>query len=139
MDINTIVPLDEDSGLIEHLKDPTGALEYFTDATGKQQPVTLCVMGSYSAAFKAAAKAANEKRQDAARKGETLTPAEEDALDYETEAACIKSWVFTSNGQPLPITGANWKALAAKRENWRTQVLTLIGAHERFFAASSAR
>src|SRR4051812_27292675 len=109
MDFNTIVPLDEDSGVVEHLKDPTGTPEYFTDASGKKHPVTMTIMGSYSTAFKNAARAANEKRKDAAQKGETLTDVEEEALDFETEAACIKAWVFTQNGQPMPITGANWK------------------------------
>lgn len=138
MDISKIVPVDEDSGIVEHLKDPTQKPEFYEE-DGKQKPVEFCVMGSWSEAFKKAARKANDARQDAARKGETLTPDEEDALDYETEAACIKWWCFKSNGQPLPITGPNWKALATKRPNWRTTLLTLIGDHERFFAASSAR
>lgn len=138
MDITSITPLDEDSGLTLHLNDPTGKPEYFEE-DGKKRPVEMCIVGSYSKTFRGVIKSSNAKRTDAARKGDVLTDADEEEINYETEAACIKWWCFSANGKPLPITGATWKQLAEMRPNWRTQFLEAFTDHERFFVASSAR
>ncbi len=136
MDINSIRVLDEDTGRVLQFKDPTGKLETYRDGT-ETKPVAVRVMGSYSRAYRDAAKVARDRFQDAVRQGDTVSDAEQETIQFDTEAACIQWWCFQSNGQSLPITGANWKAIAEKRPDWREQFLTALTDHEAFFVESS--
>lgn len=120
----------EDRGTVVHLKDECG-VRMFEDAE-ETKPVTITVVGSYSARSRRSLEAAREAV--AARKLDL-----DDAVEFNVEvlAGCITDWEgFTADGQPFPYTRENARVLLREVQWIREQVTIAHNNHALFSTAS---
>jgi hypothetical protein len=148
MDINTIPQVNEDAGRFVHFRDPANTLLFDVAAAAdaeassspKKTPVGAVVSGAFSQYYLDATIELERQAGEFARLNPDASPEEQraiaDRLDYQREAACIRSWTFTADGKPFPITGENFAALCRRQPQWRGAVRRQIHDHASFFAAS---
>jgi hypothetical protein len=135
MDISSIGTVNEDDGIVLHLKDINDELMY--DGTGDAQtPVTIRHGGTYSKVYRDALAAVVKSNSKVARRGGVLDAETAERAALRVEAACIFEWSFTAGGKPYPITPDNWKALVDKQPQWQDQLRVSMNDHERFSSGS---
>ncbi len=117
----------EERGTVVHLKDETGAKLYTDD----NAPVTMTVVGSYSATYRRASDAARDAALQSRR-----NMMEGDKLDSRAlgiQAACVKAWEgIESDGVPVPLTLENVTAVLEQAPWIRDQVDAAITDHASF-------
>lgn len=122
----------EDEGTIVHVRNAGGEYEYFGEKNDK--PVTITVVGTYSARYRRIQESVRDKsiKRRAPLDGRTV---EDQALDMI--AGSILSWDgFEANGAPFTYSRANAIALLESCPWIREQVETAMNDHAAFFKAS---
>ncbi len=125
----------EDAGTVIPLRDETGTPMTY----GKEQPVTMTVAGSYSAAYRKAESAFTQKLAKQKRSG--VTVAEMLARrQMELTAACVLAWDgFTYDGdKPLPLSVENVIAVFEAAQWIYDQAVEAVNDHAGFSQRSSA-
>jgi Mg-chelatase subunit ChlI len=134
MDISTskAVASREDEGVEVHIADESGEKQYYGEKG--DQPVTITVVGTYSARYRRAVEASRDKsiKRRSAIDARTL-----DDQALETIAGCILDWRGFTNGTDVyPYTRANAVALLEACPWIREQVENAMSDHAAFFRAS---
>ena len=135
MDISTLGTVNEDDGIVLHLKDVQGELMYDGEGDSKT-PVVIRHAGTYSKTYRKALADVIKKNSKAARRGVTLDAESAELAALTVEAACIFEWTFTSGSRPFPITPDNWRALIDKQPQFQDQLRESMSDHERFSSGS---
>ena len=138
MDMQKVKELVEqdNEGVAVPIYQPNG--DPYLGADGK--PSTITVLGSESKAYKAARRVQQARLFHAARSGRAghKTPEESERDAEELAASAVVSWSgWEANGEPLPCTPENVKALLAI-DHIFDQVNRGIQQHASFFERASA-
>lgn len=136
MDIGSgkVVEQREEEGTVILIRDEAGERMYHEKDPTK--PVSITVVGTYSATYRRASEAQrdrNIKRRNFHLDGDQL-----DQQALELVAACITAWDgFTANGEAYPLTKPNAVQLLRAFPWIRQQVEAAMNDHSLFFRAPS--
>lgn len=127
----------EEEGTLVHVPDENGD-EQFEGEGENRKPVTLRVVGSYSATYKRAREKQRNKNLKRGRSGVTAEALDEGELALH--AACVKPedfGPFTSKGTPFTYSSKNVVLLLQSAPWIEEKVVEAIYDHQRFTKAPS--